>query len=103
MGLATIVTLVGVGAIVLVLAAYLINIVLILQHVSFTVGTVIIGIRAIAAATEPLAPVIRDIRNDVASIDEDLEALATGGKGRERRPTHSLGLGYRLMPGTRGW
>ena len=104
MGAATVVTLIGVGVIVAAIALYLTNICLTLNHVSFTVGTVIIGIRAIAAATEPLAPVIRDIANNVSSIDEDLEALVTGGKGRERKPSHSLaGVGYRMLPGTRGW
>ncbi len=104
MGAATVVTLIGVAAIVVVLALYLINIVLILNHVSFTVGTVIIGVRSIAAACEPLAPVLRDIANNVSAIDEDLEALVTGGKGRERKPSHSMaGVGYRLLPGTRGW
>ncbi len=104
MGPATVVTLIGVAAIVAALAIYLIRIVLILNHVSFTVGTVIIGVRSIAAACEPLAPVLRDIANNVSAIDEDLEALATGGKGRERKASHSLaGVGYRLLPGTRGW
>ena len=103
MGAATFVTLVGVAIIVAALALYLINISLILRHVSFTVGTVIIGVRAIGQACEPLAPVIRDIRNDIAAIDEDLEALVTGGKPRSRRPSHSLGGGYRGMPGTLGW
>jgi hypothetical protein len=104
MGAATVVTLIGVGIIVAAIALYLINICLILNHVSFTVGTVIIGIRAIAAATEPLAPVIRDIANNVSAIDEDLEALVTEGKPRERKPSHSLAsVGYKLLPGTRGW
>jgi hypothetical protein len=103
MGAATVVTLLGVAIIVAALALYLINICLILNHVSFTVGTVIIGVRSIAQACEPLAPVIRDIRNDIAAIDEDLEALATGGKGRSRQPSHSLGLGYRMLPGHKGW
>jgi hypothetical protein len=104
MGLATIVTLIGVAVIVAAIALYLINICLILNHVSFTVGTVIIGVRAIAAACEPLAGVIRDINNNVSAIDENLEVLVTGGKPRERKPSHSLaGVGYKLLPGTRGW
>lgn len=104
MGAATVVTLIGVAICVAAIALYLINISLILNHVSFTVGTVIIGVKAIAQATEPLAGVIRDIQNNVASIDDDLEALVTGGKGRERKPSHSLaGVGYKLLPGTRGW
>jgi uncharacterized protein YggT (Ycf19 family) len=104
MGAATVVTLLGVGIIVAAIALYLINIVLILNHVSFTVGTVIIGVRAIAQACEPLAEVIRDIKNNVSAIDEDLEALVTGGEPRERKPSHSMaGVGYKLLPGTRGW
>ena len=104
MGAATVFTLIGVAIIVAAIALYLINICLILNHVSFTVGTVIIGVRAIGQACEPLAEVIRDIKNNVGAIDEDLEALVTGGKPRERKPTHSLAtVGYRMMPGTRGW
>ena len=104
MGPATVVTLIGVAVIVAAIALYLINICLILNHVSFTVGTIIIGVRAISAACEPLAGVVRDIANNVSAIDEDLEALVTGGKGRERKPSHSLAsVGYRMMPGTRGW
>jgi|GEM_PF-2368548 hypothetical protein len=104
MGPATVVTLIGVAVIVAAIALYLINICLILNHVSFTVGTVIIGVRAIAAACEPLAGVVRDINNNVSAIDENLEVLVTGGKPRDRKPSHSLaGVGYRLLPGTRGW
>jgi hypothetical protein len=104
MGPATVVTLLGVAIIVAAIALYLINICLILNHVSFTVGTVIIGVRAIAAACEPLATVVRDINNNVSAIDENLEVLVTGGKPRERKPSHSLAsVGYKMMPGTRGW
>jgi hypothetical protein len=104
MGAATVVTLLGVAICVAAIALYLINIVLILNHVSFTVGTVIVGIKAIVQATEPLAGVIRDVANNVTAIDDDLEALVTGGKPRERRQSHSLaGVGYKLLPGTRGW
>ncbi len=104
MGAATIVTLIGVAIIVAALALYLINICLILNHVSFTVGTVIIGVKAIAQACEPLAPVLRDIKNNISAIDEDLEALVNGGEPRQKKPSHSLaGVGNRLMPGTRGW
>ena len=40
----------------------------------------------------------------VAAIDEDLEALVTGGEPRSKKPSHSLaGVGYKLLPGTRGW
>ncbi len=75
LGAATVVTLVGVFAIVAALALYLITIAVILKEVSFNVGTVLIGVRSIAAQTAPLAPVLRDIVNDIRGIDEDLEAV----------------------------
>ncbi len=81
-GLATIVTLVGVFVIVAALALYLITIAAILKHVSFTVGTVLIGVRAIANQCAPLGPVIRDILNDVRAIEDDLDSLLGGGGGR---------------------
>ncbi|HWC10168.1 MAG TPA: hypothetical protein VG455_03005 [Acidimicrobiales bacterium] len=84
-GLATIVTLIGVFAIAAVLAGYLIVIVVILREVSFNVGTVLIGVRAIANQCAPLGPVIRDIVGDVRAIEEDLEALL-GGTSSRRRP-----------------
>lgn len=71
-GAATVVTLIGVFAIVAALALYLITIAAILKEVSFTVGTVLIGVRSIAAQTSPLAPVIRDLVNDIHGIEDDL-------------------------------
>ena len=84
-GLATIVTLLGVFIIVAALALYLITIALILRYVSFTVGTVLIGVRSIANQTQPLGPVIRDIVSDVRAIDEDLEALLGGQPAQRAR------------------
>jgi len=104
MGLATIVTLIGVAVIVAALAFYLITIASTLKHVSFTVGTVLIGVRAIAAQCQPLQPVIRDIANDVAAIDEDLEALATGGEGRKKTPGRGQPHASKMYgPPGRGW
>ncbi len=87
-GLATIGTLIGVAVIVAALALYLITIAAILRQVSFNVGTVLIGVRAIANQTEPLAPVIRDIIGDVQAIQGDLEGLLgkrPAGRARARR------------------
>ncbi len=103
MGAATVVTLIGVAIIVAAIALYLIKISLILNHVSFTVGTVIIGVKAIAQACEPLAPVIRDIQNNISAIDEDLEALVTGGEPRAKKQSYSLATSGRTLPATRGW
>ncbi len=83
-GLATIVTLIGVFAIAAVLAGYLIIITVILREVSFNVGTVLIGVRAIAQQTQPLGPVIRDIVSDVRAMEDDLEGLLGGTSSRRR-------------------
>ena len=85
-GAATVVTLVGVFAIVAALALYLITIAVILKEVSFNVGTVLIGVRSIAAQTAPLAPVVRDLLNDIRGIDDDLHAvLGTAAPRRHAR------------------
>lgn len=83
-GAATVVTLIGVFIIVAALALYLITITMILKHVSFTVGTVLIGVRSIAAQCQPLGPVIRDIVGDVQAIEEDLEGLLGGAPAGRR-------------------
>ncbi len=80
----TIVTLVGVAVIVGALAAYLIIIAYSLNKVSFTLGTVLIGVRAIAARCEPLREVIGSISNDVAAVEQAMAGLASGeGLGSE--------------------
>lgn len=61
MPLAGVVTLIGVFLTVVVLAAYLIRVALILDHVNFTLGTINAGVRAIAMGAEPLEPYINDI------------------------------------------
>ncbi len=78
MGAETIVTLIGVAVIVGALAAYLIMIAYSLNKVSFTLGTVLIGVRAIAARCEPLREVIGSIGNDVATVEKALSDLAAG-------------------------
>lgn len=103
MGLETIVTLVGVAIIVAALAFYLITIAYTLRHVSFTVGTVLIGVRAIAQQCQPLAPVIRDIAGDVAGIDNDLQSLLSGGTPREKKAyAHALPYGSKMYGPPRG-
>lgn len=70
-----IVTLIGVALTVLVLAAYLLTVAWILYKVSFTLGTVVAGLRAIANQTEPLKPVIDEINADLAGVQGALEGL----------------------------
>ena len=80
MGAATIVTLLGVAIIVAAIALYLIIISVTLNHVSYTLGTVIIGVKAIVAQTDPV-PKYVGIRPDfirplISGISQDLLLLA---------------------------
>jgi hypothetical protein len=77
-GIESLLTFIGVGAIVLVLAAYLITVAAHLRHVSFTVGTVLIGVRAIAAQCAPIGGVMREIVREIQAIEEDLDVLVEG-------------------------
>ena len=83
MGAATIGTLVGVAVLVAALAAYLITIAWVLNRVSFRLGTVLIGVRAIVAQTDPVPKYVGIILNDVMAIDQAAKQLLSWGKGPE--------------------
>ena len=80
MGAATIVTLLGVAIIVAAIALYLIIISVTLNHVSYTLGTVIIGIKAIVAQTDPVPKYVGIILNDVTAIDQAAKQLLAWGE-----------------------
>jgi hypothetical protein len=67
--------LVGVAILVAALAIYLILIVWILWDVSFTLGTVLIGVRAISDQVEPVGDVVGGIAANVGAIDSALGGL----------------------------
>lgn len=75
MGIESILLFIGIAAIVAVLAAYLITVAAMLNHVSFTVGTILVGVRSIAHQTAPIGGVVREIVREVQGIEEDLDAL----------------------------
>ncbi|HEX2272657.1 MAG TPA: hypothetical protein VHG90_02155 [Acidimicrobiales bacterium] len=83
MGAATIGTLVGVAIIVAALAAYLITISYVLYRVSFRLGTVLIGVRAIVAQTDAVPKYVGIILNDVMAIDQAAHQLLSWGKTPE--------------------
>ena len=83
MGLATILTLVGVAIIVAALALYLIMIAWILNRVSFRLGTVLIGIKAIVHQVEDVPRYVGILVNDVMAIDQAAHQLLAWGKGPE--------------------
>ena len=80
MGAATIVTLIGVFLAVAALAGYLIAISLILRNVSFTLGTILIGVRAIVLQVEPVGKYVGTILSDVVAIDQAANQLMSWGK-----------------------
>lgn len=59
-----ILTLVTVAA----LGIYLIRIIFILKHVSFTVGTIVAGVRAIANQTELVTSTITNVNNNLTPV-----------------------------------
>ena len=81
MGAASIVTFIGVGLIVAVLALYLIWIAWTLYRVYFNLGTIIVGIKAICKQVEPVPKYVGIIMNDVLAIDQAAhQLLAWGGE-----------------------
>jgi len=70
-----VVTLIGVFLIVVALVLYLSIIAASLSKTQFALGTVVIGVRAIANQTQPLEGVVGSIARDVSAIDEALKDL----------------------------
>jgi hypothetical protein len=74
-GIESILLFVGLAVAVATIALYLIVVAWMLRDVSFTVGTVLVGVRAIALQVQPIGPVVRDIVRDIQTIDDALLGL----------------------------
>jgi hypothetical protein len=74
-GIESILLFIGLAVAVATIALYLIVVAWMLRDVSFTVGTVLVGVRSIALQVQPIGPVVRDIVNDIQFIDEALEGV----------------------------
>jgi uncharacterized protein YoxC len=66
---------VGIGIIVAAIALYLITVAAMLHHVSFTVGTILVGVRSIAHQTAPIGGVLKEIVRDTQEIESALDSL----------------------------
>jgi len=78
---ASIVMFIALGIAVAVIALYLIAVAWTLRRVSFNVGTVLFGIRAICRQVEPVPKYVGIILNDVMAIDQAAhQLLAWGGE-----------------------
>lgn len=75
MPVAGIVTLVAIGLLVAALALYLVHVLLLLRSTSFTLGTIIAGLRAIAFQTRPVGEVVTAINDDLGEVKEALESI----------------------------
>ena len=78
MPLAGIVTLIGVALIVAALAIYLIWVAVLLRTVSFNLGTIIAGVRAIAMQAQPLGQRFRQINTNLGASQQTLHRFVEG-------------------------
>ncbi len=76
MSAAAVAALVVSGVLVAALAAYLIWVVLILRHLTDTLGKVVFGVAAIAHRVEPVGGLITGINGNLGAVADALEALA---------------------------
>lgn len=72
---AGIVTLIAIGLTVAALAYYLIHVIILLRGTSFTLGTIIAGLRSIAYQARPLDEVVTEINQDLAEVQSALEGI----------------------------
>jgi uncharacterized protein YoxC len=66
---------IGLAVAVLTIALYLIVVAWMLNDVSFTVGTVLVGVRSIALQTQPIGTVVRAMVADIQAIDSALDGI----------------------------
>ncbi|MBV9010549.1 MAG: hypothetical protein JO272_00630 [Pseudonocardiales bacterium] len=70
-----IITIIGAGLTVLVLAAYLISIALVLRRVDVKLREVNTGLHLVTERTEPVGSIVGEINNDLAGVDNALRAV----------------------------
>ena len=73
----SILTLIGAALIVAALAFVLVTVALLLRKTLFTLGTVNVGLRSIAARVEPLEPILKDLNEDLSTVHRALTAVLT--------------------------
>src|SRR5207245_10579461 len=76
--------LVLIAVVVITLATYLFRIINQLNHVTFTLGTIIAGVAAIANQTQTVPPVVSNIKNNLTPVPPKADGLAgrSGGSAR---------------------
>ncbi|HLI57199.1 MAG TPA: hypothetical protein VKY26_09255 [Actinomycetota bacterium] len=76
-----------IAVVVITLTASLAKIISQLQHVTFTLGTIIAGVAAIANQTQTVPPTVGNVNTNLAPVRAKADALAgrAGGGGRHGR------------------
>jgi hypothetical protein len=82
MTIAGIIALLASVAFALILISYLYRVVQRLVHVSFTLGTILAGVRAIALQTLTVPETISSVNTDLAPVQAATDGLAAGFGGR---------------------
>lgn len=82
MPLSGIIALIAIAVFVLILWVYLFRVITILVHVSFTLGTIIAGVRAIASQVETVPETVESVNNDLTPVQAATDALAARLGGR---------------------
>lgn len=86
----------GLAVAVAIIAIYLCTVSWMLKDVSFTVGTVLVGVRSIALQVQPIGGVVREIVRDIQAIEEDLDAIMAAAEEEEEPPVRGqVGAGRR--------
>ncbi|MCA1671617.1 MAG: hypothetical protein LC799_05250 [Actinobacteria bacterium] len=75
MPLAAVITIIGAGLTVLVLAAYLISIALVLWRVNAKLRAVTAGLHLVTERTEPIGSIVGEINSDLVGVDDALRAV----------------------------
>ncbi len=67
---------------VFILTSYLLRVITILVHVSFTLGTIIAGVRAIASQIETVPETVISVNNDLVPVQAATDGLSSRTGGR---------------------
>ncbi|MGH4013930.1 MAG: hypothetical protein ACRDSL_08380 [Pseudonocardiaceae bacterium] len=75
MPLAAVITIIGAGLTVLVLAAYLIGIALVLWRINAKLRAANADLHVVTERTEPVGSIVGEINSDLAGVDDALRAV----------------------------
>ncbi len=82
MSVAGVLALLLILAFVFILTSYLLRVITILVHVSFTLGTIIAGVRAIASQIETVPETVISVNNDLVPVQAATDSLSSRTGGR---------------------